>query len=367
MRTSTPARVVRAARQALQPRAASISSTAIARHQPAKAPEPAPAASSSSSSAAAELPRRTPGTPLNTPTTSGGPQESAAYCASLVQKLDPDAWLCSYFWPRREKEWWLAIRAFNLELHLVSTTVTQPAIAAMRFQFWRDALAAIFAPDGSKPIPQHPVVVALAAAKEHRPIQKYYLSQLVEARAKAVSQPPAATTLEGHLTSAGQVASALLQGSLPLLVAPTDPGTAHLAHTLSHLAHLLTVTSLLRAIPALVAKRELNIPADVAAQHGLVDEEVFRKGADADGFKDAAFTIATRGIDELITARRDLKKDNGKVVPAAGLPLFLAAVPAERYLKRLEQADFDVFSPQLLKHDWRLAPSIFWAAQTGKI
>ncbi|TXT05960.1 hypothetical protein VHUM_03721 [Vanrija humicola] len=355
MRGLTPTSIARSATTVATPRAARMSTTAAVRHQPAKAPAPEPSpAPSTSASSSSPLPRRTPGTPLNAPTTSGGPHESAAYCASLVQKLDPDAWLCSYFWPRREKEWWLAIRAFN------------PAIAAMRFQFWRDALSAIFS-DGAKPLPQHPVVVALAAARAHRPVQKYYLSQLIEARAKAMSQPPAASTLEGHLSAAGQVASALLQGSLPLLVAPTDAGTPHLAHTLSHLAHLLTVTSLLRAVPALVAKRELNFPADVKEQHGVVDEEVFRKGAAADGFRDAAFTIATRGIDELITARRDLKKDDGKVVPAAGLPIFLSAVPAERYLKRLEQADFDVFSPQLQKHDWRLAPSIFWAAQTGKI
>jgi NADH dehydrogenase [ubiquinone] 1 alpha subcomplex assembly factor 6 len=72
-------------------------------------------------------------------------------------------------------------------------------------------------------------------------------------------------------------------------------------------------------------------------------------------------------MDELITARTDLKKDSGKVVPAVTMPLFLAAVPAERYLKRLEEADFDVFSPQLAKHDWKLAPMIWWRYQTGKL
>lgn len=63
-----------------------------------------------------ELPHRAAGTPLNVPTTQGGPSDAAAYCASLVQRLDPDAWLQSYFWPRREKAWWLAIRAFNVSV-----------------------------------------------------------------------------------------------------------------------------------------------------------------------------------------------------------------------------------------------------------
>lgn len=71
-----------------------------------------------------ELPHRSSGTPLNVPTTQGGPSDADAYCASLVQRLDPDAWLQSYFWPRREKAWWLAIRAFN-----VSTTWTALSVA----------------------------------------------------------------------------------------------------------------------------------------------------------------------------------------------------------------------------------------------
>lgn len=51
---------------------------------------------------------------LNIPSTSGGPQAPQDYCASLVKRLDPEAWLCSYFWPRRERNWWLAWRAFNV-------------------------------------------------------------------------------------------------------------------------------------------------------------------------------------------------------------------------------------------------------------
>ena len=52
--------------------------------------------------------------PSSTPASSGGPQAPAEYCASLVQRLDPEAWLTSYFWPRREREWFMAWRAFNV-------------------------------------------------------------------------------------------------------------------------------------------------------------------------------------------------------------------------------------------------------------
>lgn len=120
-------------------------------------------------------------------------------------------------------------------------------------------------------------------------------------------------------------------------------------------------------MPHLAAKRQLSMPADVAAQHGVVDEAVFRAGSEAPGMRDAVFAIATRAMDELITARTDLKADGGRVKPGVAVPLFLAAVPAERYLQRLEAADFDVFSQELLKADWKLAPRIWWAYQSGKL
>lgn len=127
------------------------------------------------------------------------------------------------------------------------------------------------------------------------------------------------------------------------------------------------MTSLLRSLPVLVPKKQLSLPMDIAAKYDVVEEDVFRNGATAHGFRDAVFEVATRGIDELITARTDLKKDNGKVVPAVTMPLFLSAVPAERYLKTLESVDFDVFSPKLLKHDWKVAPMIWWTYQRGKL
>ncbi|WWD20847.1 hypothetical protein CI109_105324 [Kwoniella shandongensis] len=305
---------------------------------------------------------------LNIPSSSGGPQAPLEYCSSLVQRLDPEAWLCSYFWPKRERSWWLAYRAFNLELHSISTTITQPALASIRFQFWRDALKAIFSNNSDTPIPQHPVAVLLAETRRNRPIQKYYLSQMIDVRAKTLSLPPSSPTFESHLSTYTPLSTALLLGPLPLLLPPSHSTTAHISHTLSHLSTLLTTVSLLRNLPILISsKRQINIPSDLAEKHSIVEEQVLRKGAEATGIRDACWDIGTRGMDELITARRDLKETGGKVVPSTVMPLFLSAVPAENYLKRLEKHDFDVFHPDLMKHDWQLAPKIWWRYQNGKL
>lgn len=168
-----------------------------------------------SSAAPASAPTPFPSSSKGPTPSAGGPQAPLEYCASLVQRLDPEAWLCSYFWPKRERAWFLAWRAFNvsiyidavqsaavgpsliqwvifgddrradrvqLELHLVTTSVSQPALASIRFQFWRDALKAIFSKEEGAVIPQHPVVVLLAEMRRERQVQKYYLSQLIDTR-----------------------------------------------------------------------------------------------------------------------------------------------------------------------------------------
>lgn len=73
------------------------------------ATSPSPSSSKSSPSAGTSTRRST-----SAATSAGGPQDPLAYCSSLVRRLDPEAYLTSYFWGRRERAWFLAWRAFNV-------------------------------------------------------------------------------------------------------------------------------------------------------------------------------------------------------------------------------------------------------------
>ncbi|KAI5452807.1 hypothetical protein NCC49_000552 [Naganishia albida] len=293
----------------------------------------------------------------------GGASNPASYCSDLVKKYDPEAWLQHFFWPREVRDLWLGWRAFNLEIHQVASSAKQPTIAMMRYQFWRDALKAIW----NDTPPNHPVALQLHKAKAMRPVQRYHLKQIIDARANALQGPRTHATLQAHIDAHAPLQNALLLGPLPLVLPPTHPSTSDISHTLTHLSSLLSTTSLLRSLPLNTSKRISTLPRDVTVKHGLVDEELFRNGAGAKGLQDACFEIGTRGMDELITARSHLKSSGGKVDPRAATPVFLSAVPAERYLKRLEAVDFNPFHPDLQKADWKLAPSIWKTAWTGRL
>ena len=66
------------------------------------------------------------------------------------------------------------------------------------------------------------------------------------------------------------------------------------------------------------------IPAEITANHGVNQEEVFRRGPAADGIEDAVFEFATIAHEHLETARDMVLKDDG--VPKQAMSIFLAGV-----------------------------------------
>lgn len=72
------------------------------------------------------------------------------------------------------------------------------------------------------------------------------------------------------------------------------------------------------------------IPAELTARHGVRQEDVFRKGGNADGISDAVFEFATVANDNLLTAREMFKQKQsgggGGEVPRRVMPVFLYGV-----------------------------------------
>ncbi len=76
-----------------------------------------------------------------------------------LRRDDEDRWLSSRYAPPEARKALVALYAFNLELACVRTAVSEPGIGAIRFRWWRDALAEIAR---GKPPRQHDVIEAVA-------------------------------------------------------------------------------------------------------------------------------------------------------------------------------------------------------------
>lgn len=94
-----------------------------------------------------------------------------------VARTDEDRWLSSRYAPRDERRALIALYAFNVELARVRTAVSEPALGAIRFQWWRDALDEI---EAGGPTRKHDVVQVLAACIQKGAYSANALQRLVD-------------------------------------------------------------------------------------------------------------------------------------------------------------------------------------------
>jgi len=79
-----------------------------------------------------------------------------------VRREDEDRWLSSRYAPRAVREQLVALYALNLELAKVRLVVSEPGLAAIRFQWWRDVAAEM---EAGKRARGHDVVGAIYDAE----------------------------------------------------------------------------------------------------------------------------------------------------------------------------------------------------------
>lgn len=221
---------------------------------------------------------------------------------------------------------------------------------------------------------------------------------MVNAREQTLTNDPY-PNLEAMESYAENTYSTLLY--LTLSTMPMTSVTAD--HVASHIGKAAGIAAVLRGLPIVAFPQQVQqaqgagagavqggarqgavmLPLDVMAQAGVKEEEVFRRGAEAEGLRDAVFTVATRASDHLITVQQMLSNlragsDVGHDFEhegeedhqyAAGdgsqhespldevnraFGVFMPAVATRLWLDKLESVDFDIFKPELLRSDWKL-------------
>ena len=110
-----------------------------------------------------------------------------AACADLVRKGDPDRFLSAMAAPPEARARLFPLYAFNLEIARAPWVASDPVVAKMRLQFWRDALAEI---DEGQPARAHEVVQPLAEVMRTAGLPGEVLDGIVVARWADTDQEP---------------------------------------------------------------------------------------------------------------------------------------------------------------------------------
>ncbi|HTB44011.1 MAG TPA: squalene/phytoene synthase family protein [Acetobacteraceae bacterium] len=232
-----------------------------------------------------------------------------ATLAALVRRHDPDRFLTALFAPPERRDALLTLYAFNHELARAREVASEPTLALIRLQWWREVV------DGA--VRQHEVATPLAAAIHSGTLQRVDLHALIEAR-EIEAEPEIATLDEWRayvLAGAGGLAVAAAR----LLGAP-EP------EALRPLGAAYGVAGLLRSVTVLAARGRCLLPVKLLAAQGVPVEAAI-SAPDAPPVRAVLTRVAEEG-------RVLLRQGKAARVPRGAIAAALPAVLARRDLAR---------------------------------
>lgn len=216
-------------------------------------------------------------------------------CAAIVRRADPDRFLTALFAPAAVREALFTLYAFNDETARAREVASQPIIALIRLQWWREVV------EGTAK--HHEVATPLTALLQSGALDPADLLAVLDAR-EVTEVSTLADWLDWLRTGAGSLAMAAGR----LLGAP-DP-------RLRDLGAGYAAAGVLRSTVALARAGICLLPADVLARHGLSADAVI-----ADPLQPALHPA----VSVLMQEGRTLLRHKARLGPAlaAGLPAVL--------------------------------------------
>ncbi|MBC7799549.1 MAG: squalene/phytoene synthase family protein, partial [Gemmatimonadaceae bacterium] len=208
-------------------------------------------------------------------------------CAEVVRRHDPDRFLCTLFAPPPGREALFTLYATNHELARAREAVSQPMLALIRLQWWREIA------EGARR--RHEVAGPLGDALDTGVLQASDVLTMIEGR-EAEAEPIAdEAAFRSYIdVTAGCLAMAagrVLGGAGPALGALRDLGAAY------------GVAGVLRSIPSLARQGRCLLPEALLATHGLSPEHVIARPDDP-ALNPVRARLLAMGRDALASGRR---------------------------------------------------------------
>jgi 15-cis-phytoene synthase len=197
--------------------------------------------------------------------------------AALVRRHDPDRFLTALFAPRERRDALLTLYAFNHELARAREVASEPPLALIRLQWWREVV------EGEAK--RHEVATPLSAAIGAGLVAPGDLLPLIEARENEVY---------GDFETLADWRAWLLMGAGGLAVAAARTLGAVQPEAVRPVGAAYGVAGVLRATGVLAAQGACLLPRDLLAAHGLSAEAFLADPGSAAG-RAALMEIAREG------------------------------------------------------------------------
>ncbi len=231
--------------------------------------------------------------------------------AGMVRARDPDRFLSALFAPAARRETLFVLFAFNHELARAREVASQPILALIRLQWWREVV------EGTRR--RHEVAGPLGAALDAGALRPEPLLEMIAAREQE-AEPEIADRAAWLGMLAGGAGALAVAAGLALGAEAQD------LTRLRALGAAYGVAGVLRSVAALARQQRCLLPVDVLAAHGLTPHHVLADPLCADAVLP---DLAEEGA---ILLRAGQGRFDRSVIAAA-----LPAVLARRDLARLRR------------------------------
>ncbi|MBW7837935.1 MAG: squalene/phytoene synthase family protein [Sphingomonadales bacterium] len=270
-------------------------------------------------------------------------------CAALVRDFDRDRYLSALFAPAEKREGLLALYALNVELARIAEAVSEPMLGEIRLQWWREAVAGVFA--GT--VRDHPALRALHELRAAGVLDRDLVARLIEARTADLEEAPFATLddLERYAADTAGALTALAARAL-------DP---HASLDLAIAAGTVwSLSGILRAVGYHAACGRVLLPRDLLA-HAGVDPHDLIQGRPSAALADVAVRVYARA-ETLLSAVHGQRRQVSRQAAPAFLPLALARSD----LAALRRAGFNPLAPRLRRQRPGRLLRLMWRGVRGR-
>ena len=233
---------------------------------------------------------------------------------------DFDRYLAALFVAEPEREDLMALIAFNAEVAQIADRVSEPGLGEIRLQWWRDALGAMRAGEGT----DNPIADALGPIVAEQSEMVPLLKGLIDARSFDVAG--------GQMTDMPALRAYLHKtaGTLYLMGVRLLAGRdIEAEHAVADAGLAFGLTGLMRALPVHLARGRLFLPRTLLAEHGINPNELLR-GDETLPIGEMMEALGAEARSAVTRARQTLEGAS-----AAARPAFLTLALVEPYLAAL--------------------------------
>ena len=259
------------------------------------------------------------------------PEQVDSYCADLVRRYDSDRYVLAMLAPPAKRGALLAVYAFNVEIVKIRESVSETMLGAIRLQWWRDAIDAMYAGKGH----DHAVIRPLGEAVEQHGLSQALFHRLIDGRSVDLDnrQPATLDELVGYADKTST--------PLVLLALEVMGARSNMSGVAADAGVAWALSGIVRAIPFHLRQGWHYLPTELCARHGftardLPDEAAMRN-----------LSEVVRGISECIDKRIAAARSARRNVTRGVLPALLPVSFAACYQHRLAKAGFNPFDPRM--------------------